>query len=345
MKRVKPGRAGEMGIMRNVVVVLIAMLMATAAHGAQDDAPWAEKLFETKTEHNFGNVAHGTQMLHKFAFKNIYAVPLDVTITRISCGCTTASSSIQRVDPQGTGTIDVNMNARVFTGPRTVRVSVRFSKGQEFYSTADLVISANSRPDIVFNPGEVSFGVVAQGQSAAQDITVEYAGAFDWKVKEVVANGLPVETKLEQLRTQPGLVGYKVSVSLKSDAPAGSLKGEMYLKTNDPASPLLPVLIEANVQAALTVAPTTARISPRVNEVRTATVSVRGNRAFRILSVDGTGEGVTVVDRLPDQPAETHRLTIRVQKGEAGDFKRKLQIKTDLQTAPVLVAVEGSVSP
>jgi hypothetical protein len=331
--------------MRNAVVVLVVLMLATAARGAPDDTPWAEKLFENKTQHDFGNVAHGTQMLHKFAFKNIYAVPLDVTITRISCGCTTASSSVQRIDPQATGTIDVNMNARVFTGPRTVRVSVRLSKGQEFYSTADLVISANSRPDIVFNPGDVNFGVVAQGQGAGQDITVEYAGAFDWKVKEVVTNGLPVEAKLEQLRTQAGLVGYKVSVSLKADAPSGSLKGEMYLRTNDPASPLLPVLVQANVQAALTVAPTTARVSARVNEARTATVTVRGNKAFRILAVEGAGEGVTVVDTLPDQVSETHRLTFRVQKSEAGDFRRKLQIKTDLQAAPVLVTVEGNVSP
>ena len=66
---------------------------------------------------------------------------------------------------------------------------------------------------------------------------------------------------------------------------------------------------------------------------------------FRILSVEGAGEGVTVVNALPDAPAETHRLTFQVQKAEAGDFKRKLQIKTDLQSAPVAVTVEGSVSP
>jgi hypothetical protein len=331
--------------MRNAVLVTVAFVALAASAGGQDAAPWAEKLFDNKTEHNFGNVAHGTQMLHKFAFKNLYAVPLDVTITRISCGCTTATSSVQRVEPQGTGTIDVNMNARVFTGSRTVRVSVRFSKGQEFYSTADLVITANSRPDIVFNPGEVNFGVVAQGQGASQDITVEYAGAYDWKVKEVVANGLPVETKLEQLRTQAGLVGYKVSVSLKSDVEPGTLKGEMYLKTNDPASPLLPVLVQANVQAALSVAPRTVHISTRVNTPGTGVVSVRGNKPFRILSVEGAGEGVAVVDALPDGASETHRLTFRAQKAEAGDFKRKLQIKTDLQATPVTVTVEGTVTP
>jgi hypothetical protein len=334
--------------MRNAVFVVVALLAGAAAARGGDEAPWAEKLFDKKTEHDFGGVAHGTQMLHKFAFKNIYAVPLDVTIARISCGCTSAASSVLKVEPHGTGTIDVTMNGRLFTGPRTVHVYVQFSNlsgGTPFYSTADLKITANSRPDIVFNPGEVNFGVVAQGQGAAQDITVEYAGALKWEVKEVVTNGLPVEAKLEQMRLPAGLAGYKVKVSLKADAPAGALKGEMFLKTNDPASPMLPVLVQGNVQAALSVAPSTARISTRAKEVGRATVTVRGNKAFRILSVEGAGEGVTVVTPLPDAPAETHRLTFQVQKAEAGDFKRKLQIKTDLQSAPVSVTVEGSVSP
>ena len=102
--------------MRNAVLAVVALVTLTPMAPAQDETPWAEKLFSTKTEHDFGNVAHGTQMSHKFAFKNIYAVPLDVTISRISCGCTTAVSSTQKVEPHGSGTIDVNMNGRIFTG-------------------------------------------------------------------------------------------------------------------------------------------------------------------------------------------------------------------------------------
>ena len=330
--------------MRNAVFVIVAFVAVAPAAAAQDEAPWAEKLFENKTEHDFGNVAHGTQMLHKFPFKNIYAVPLEVTISRISCGCTTATASTVKVEPHGTGTIDVNMNGRLFTGPRTVRVYVTFTNPQ-FYSTAELRVIANSRQDIVFNPGAVSFGVVPQGQGAAQDITVEYAGTNKWEVTEVVTNGLPVEAKVEPLRTKPGQVGYKVSVSLKTDAPAGFLKGEMFLKTNDSASPLLPVLVEGNVQADLIASPASQRVSAQVNETRSANVAVRGNKAFRILSVEGLGEGITLVNELPDTSAETHRLTFRVKKAEAGDFRRKLQITTDLRKAPVTVIVEGSVSP
>jgi hypothetical protein len=329
--------------MRNAVIAIV-VLAAGAPAAVADEAPWAEKLFDNKTAHDFGSVPHGAQMFHKFAFKNIYAVPLDVTVTRISCGCTTATSSTQKVGPHGEGTIDVNMNGRVFTGPRTVRVYVTFSNPQ-FFSTAELKVSANSRPDVVFNPGEVNFGVVAQGQGAAQDITVEYAGTFKWEVKDVVANGLPVEARVEALRTPPGQVGYKVRVSLKPEAPAGVLKGEVFLKTNDPASPLLPLLVEGNVQAPLTVSPASLRISAAVNEARSASVVVRGNKAFRVLSVEGLGDdGVSLRETLPDAPSDTHRLTFRLKKGEAGDLRKKLQIKTDLQSAPVTVTVEASVT-
>ena len=330
--------------MRKALFVMLALFLGAVAARGNDETPWAEKLFDNKTEHDFGNVPHGAQMFHKFTFKNIYAVPLDVTITRISCGCTTATSSVQQVPPHGTGSIDVNMNGRVFVNARTVNIYVQFSNPQ-FYSTAALKISANSRPDIVFNPGQVNFGVVAQGQAVAQQISVEYAGTFPWRVTDVVPNGLPVDAKVEALRTDPGIVGYRVSVSLKASAAAGVLKGEMFLKTNDPASPLLPVLIEGNVQPPLTVAPAAVRFSAAVNEPRSASVVVRGNKAFRILSVEGAGEGIAVINNLPDTPSETHRLTFRLKKEDAGDFRRKLQIKTDLQSAPVTVTVEGSVTP
>jgi hypothetical protein len=238
------------------------------------------------------------------------------------------------------------MNGRLFTSSRTVYVSVRFSSPtQDFYSTARLKVSANSRQDIVFNPGAVSFGVVPQGQGAARDISVEYAGTAKWEVKdEVVTNGLPVEAKVEKLRTKPGVVGYKVSVSLKADAPAGTLKGEMFLKTNDRESPLLPVLVEGNVQASLSASPSLVRVTAPANEARSANVAVRGPKAFKILSVEGLGEGITLVNELPDEKAETHRLTFRIKKREAGDFRRKLRITTDLRKEPLIVTVEGSVS-
>ncbi len=331
--------------MRIAVLVTGLWLVATGAGRAQEARPWAEKLFtETgaATAHDFGTVAHGAQLFHKFTFRNPYAVPLNVAITRVSCSCATASLTAAVVQPRETAAVDVSMNGRLFKGPKSIRVYVTFSNGQ-FFSTGELQVSANARADVVFNPGEVNFGAVAQGQAASQAIDVEYAGVLDWQVREVVANGLPVQATYERLYQRPGQVGYRISVSLKPEAPAGLVKGELLVKTNDPASPLVPVLVEANVQAALTVAPATLRPALKVNEQQTVNVVVRGQKDFRILAVDGAGEGVSVATALPDGPSPTHRLTFRLQGGNAGEFRRKLQIRTDLQTTPVTVTVEGQV--
>jgi len=59
--------------------------------------------------------------------------------------------------------------------------------------------------------------------------------------------------------------------------------------------------------------------------------------------VEGQGEGVSVATVLPDGPSPTHRLTFRLQGASAGELRRRLQIRTDLQATPVVVTVEGQV--
>ena len=220
--------------MRNALLAIVALVVGTSSLPAQSEARWAEKLFDRKTEHDFGNVARGTQMTHKFVFKNIYAVPLDVTITSISCGCTKATTSTTNVEPHATGYIEANMNGGLFVGSRTVKVAVRFSNmsgAQPFYSTAELRVTAFSRGDITFTPGEVDFGGVRQGQAVnAQVIQVTYTGpaANDWVVNDAVTNGLPVDAKLAPPVKGRGVVQYTITVSLKPDAPVGSVKGKCF---------------------------------------------------------------------------------------------------------------------
>jgi len=334
--------------MRKALFAIVVLVVGASSLPAQTEAPWAEKLFDRKIDHDFGNVARGTQLNYKFVIKNIYAVPLDVKVTTITCNCTQATTSTTRVEPHGTGHIDTNMNAGLFTGSRTVRVSVQFSNDKPlFYSTAILSVTAFSRGDIVLKPGEVNFGGVKQGQDVnPQIMQVDYIGAVPgWAVGGIVTNGLPVDAKLEGPTMRGGAVSYKVNISLKPDAPVGSVKGEMYLKTNDAASPLLPVLVEANVEPALTVAPRTARITAKVNVPHQINVAVRGHKAFSIRSVSNLGDDLRLENQLPDAPADVHRLTFVFKKGTADEgFHRKIEITTDLQQAPVTFIIDGTVS-
>ena len=112
-----------------------------------------------------------------------------------------------------------------------------------------LKVSAVSQTDVVFKPDRVSFGTVARGQASVQSMDVEYNGTLDWKIEEViVAKELPFEATLSELVRRPGKVGYRLTVTLKDDAPTGRIRDYIYLRTNQTDVPPVPVLVTATVK-------------------------------------------------------------------------------------------------
>lgn len=332
-------------MVRIAVLAWMAFSLGASAAFAQNEN-WANKLFLEKggvTSHDFGTVARGAELFHRFPMTNIYQVPLNLVDVRVSCGCVKAVPTVNVLQPRQQGFLDVTMDGRRFAGAKTVTIYV--TVGPQWVSTATLTVSANSRVDVVFNPGQMSFGVVPRGQTMERIVDVEYAGTLDWHVTEVATNGAPLDTSLEELYRQPGRVGYRVKASLRADAPAGQVKQELVLKTNDPAAPAVPLTVEATVQALLTAVPSTVSMgSAKVGETVTRRVVVRSNKPFRITSIDGLGDGMDA--DLPGNPAAVQIVTIKYQPPKVGELKRHLHIKTDLDgQTPVDVTVEGSGSP
>jgi hypothetical protein len=238
------------------------------------------------------------------------------------------------------------MDARKFTGDKKIVIYVTVGNGDDYTSTAELKITATSRTDIVFNPGSVAFGNVSAGESPTQTIDVEYAGNLAWKVTEIVAGNAPVEASFKEMYRKPGQVGYQVSVKLKSEAPAGPLKQEVFLKTNDPASPLVPLVIEANLQASLGVNPDKVSLSNvQVGEENLRRVVVRGSKAFKIKEVEGLGDGIELEKPLSTEAEARQTLTFKCKFDKEGDIKRKLRIKTDMTDKPLVVSIEGNIIP
>jgi hypothetical protein len=324
--------------MRNGLLALLALALTAAAAPAQG---WAEKMFKGELSHDFGTVPRGAQLVHRFTVTNIYAVRMEITNIKSGCGCVTATAAKRVLEPRESSTVEVRMDARRFAGSKTVAVTV--AVGPDYISRADLKVTANSRADVVFNPGQVSFGTVTQGQSPAQAIDVEYAGALNWEVKEVLAREVPYAATIKEIYRRPGQVGYRLTVTIKPDAPVGALRHELFLKTNDPASPLVPVLVEANVQTGLSVSPSVLRLDTvKVNTNLVRRVNLRGNKPFKVLAVDELGNGIALGAPLNKAEGAVQTLTFTCRFAEPGPFKRELKIKTSLQDAPVVVTIEGS---
>jgi hypothetical protein len=327
--------------MRNAVLTLAALLLGAAACPAQT-ASWADKMFKDGTSHDFGSVPRGAQLFHRFTITNIYAVRMEITGVKSGCGCVSATAAKRVLEPRESTTIDVSMDARRFTGAKTV--GIRVTVGPEYTSSAEIKVTANSRADIVFNPGQVTFGAVTLGQTPSQTIDVEYAGVLNWQVSEVIAKDAPVDVTIKELYRRPGQVGYQLQVTLRPDAPVGNLKHDLFLKTNDPASPLVPVLVEATVQSAVTVSPGRLTLGVvKKGEPLVRRVVVRSAKPFQVLDVDGGGGEITVEKSASAAPVQT--VTLKCKFDNPGAFKRELKIKTDLQDVPVPVVIEGTVAP
>lgn len=326
--------------MRSAILVLAVLGLVPATLCAQGS--WADKMFEEGTSHDFGSIPRGAQLFHRFKVKNLYAVKLDVINVRTSCGCVSVTPPPGGLESREEAVVEVMMDARKFTGRKTVMVYLTF--GPQFISTATLQVSANSRADVVFNPGQINFGVVPVGHRPTQTVEVEYAGVLSWQIKEIVQNNAPVEARFEESYRRPGQVGFKVSVTLKEDAPAGMFKQELYLRTNDPTSPLVPLLVEATVQRPLTVAPNVIKLErPKAGGTLTRRVVVRGNRPFRITGIDGLGDEVRA--ELPTSATSSHVLTLILRPSKEGDWKHALQIRTDLvPDSPLTVTIVGNVT-
>ncbi len=327
--------------MRTHIMALIVSISITSFAHAQT-TPWANKLFANETTHDFGNVARGAQLKFSFKMTNIYKVPLDITDIRVQCNCVKAEPSTKSLQPNETATLNISMDAKQFVGQKSVFVYV--TVGPKFVSTATLIVSANARGDVVFAPNEIDFGNFQRGQTPAKSIDVEYVGTLaDWKVVEVVKNGsAPFELKVADLAPKRG---YRLLATMKADAPPGAFKQEVILKTNDTGGPVLTFNVVGAVQASgLAVSPSPIVVKDlKVGEMQTKKVFLRASKPFRIVGVDGQGDGVTV--EFANRPDATQVITVSLAPTKAGELRKQLVIRTDLDDERTPLVIQAAIEP
>lgn len=91
---------------------------AQAEEAAKTTVSWAEE------EYNYGTVASGAKVTHRFRFNNSGSEPLVLTRVKASCGCTTPSYSTEPIAPGEEGYIDVAFNTTGKSGRQTKTISV-----------------------------------------------------------------------------------------------------------------------------------------------------------------------------------------------------------------------------
>ena len=318
--------------------------------------PWANKFFLPDIEknptqpapevvyHDFGVVPFGTICTQKFLMTNPYDVPMQVLDVRYECGCLKAYPPAKVLQPNESAEFAVTMDAGKFKGAYAKRMYVKF--GPNFESIAKLEFRATSRVDVTLAPGQIDFGLVLQGAKVPpRAVAVKYEGKqADCKVTGVarLPDGLEADVK-ETSRGGAVTASYSVTVTLKPNAPVGSLFEPVVLKTNDPTTPTVTLSVTAVVQPTVAVYPD--KVSFRnvpVGTARQYQVRVKGSAStpFTVRADVGTAEEVRVEGLLPG-PLTLHALTIRYEPKKAGPFHHEVKLHTSLGGPPLVLVIEG----
>lgn len=325
---------------------------APAVQPAQP-APWANKFFLPDIDknrdqaapaiitHDFGNVPHGTLCTHTFTITNIYESPMQITEVRKSCTCLDYVPMNKVLQSNESVAFTVTMNSGKFVGSNSQTFFVTF--GPKFVSTAVIKVTANSKTDVTVNPGSVVFGTVAQGSKASQSVKLEYKGrSRDWKITELASAPAALDVQFTETARGGRLLGgveYTVTASLKPGAASGTISDPIVFKTNDKENPLIQLAVSGTIAAPLEAAPARVKMeSVAINGTGTQRVLIRGAKPFKLLGVDGTGEGVSVeLPTTANTALPVHVLTVKFDRKKPSALDRDLQVKTDLDGGAMLI--------
>ena len=328
-----------------VLGISVASGLAGSARAAERN--WSDTLFEERS-HDFGPVPRGAKVRHPFVLTNRTGVPLSIVNLRVSCGCTSGRANVATVEPGKTAIIEAEMDTRNFVGLKSTTLFVMVMAGNQ-QAEVGLGVTSMILSDVVLNPGSIDFGTVGRGQPTGQVLTIDRVGKPDWKVVKMVSASKALVASLQETKRANGEVGYQLNVSLRPDAPSGVIRDEIRLMTNDPETPGIPVLVTAQIRGDLSASPSLLALGTVAKDTPAqGRFIVRSSKPFAIRSIEGGGDGFTVVDSSPgSKPMHVVTLSYNPANGTTrGDLHRTFRITTDMPgEAPLDVAAALHVDP
>lgn len=317
-----------------IVAGLVGFLLIQPA-GAQD---WARNMFET-TQHDFGVVARGGKAEFSFEFTNNFKETIHIAEARSSCGCTTPVVLADRLQSRETGAILAKFNTRSFLGQKDATITVVID--EPVYAEVQLRVSGFIRSDVVFTPGSVTFSDVKAGTESVTPIEISYAGRDTWAITDVRSKNSHLSVELAETHRGGGRVNYRMLVKLKPTAPAGTMRDEISIITNDDAQQSIPLLVEARVQGELVVSPPLLSLGAiQPGESVTKKVLIRGAEPFSVTGATSANPGLNV--KIPSESKKLQLVPVTYQAKSSGDqLNDTVQLETSL--GKVEIKITGSV--
>lgn len=293
---------------RFCLIVLFAASFAGSA--SAQELSWAEKMFDQRNI-DFGVVARGSDAVVRVKVTNLYKQAVHISDVRTTCGCSAGKPSKTSLESLEDGYIEVTMDTRKFTREKTSNVIVTIDAPA--YAEVRIPIKAYIRTDVVFDPGSVAFGAVEYGKEATRKIKLQYAGRDDWHIKEVRSRNEFVVAKAVETTRGSGRADYDIVVTLAPNAPVGAVREQLTVITDDVSSPQVPLLVEANIEADVTITPAIVSLGVlKPGEAKQFNVVIKGRQPIQIDKIECESETGIFKVRLPQSAAQVHVLPMTI---------------------------------
>lgn len=341
--------AGRLPILRGLVTLVI--LLAGSGDGIAQN--WAAKMFD-HTKHDFGVVATGAKVEHRFQFTNIWEEDVLVVSTRSSCGCSSVRATKQTIKTHEIAEIVVSLDTRNFSQRKDATITIEFQfekdtdQGLRRSRKVEVQLQTYSyiRRDVVLTPGSVQFGSVREGTDSRKEIKLAYAGSNTWQILSVECEHPYLEVQPVETGRGNGLVKYLIQVGLKGGAPAGYIREHIALVTNDdnPNAKRVLMSVEGIIEPAVSVNPSPLSFGIVVpGEPVTKSIVVTADDPFAVIGVTSPDGRFQFV--VPKKSSKTQVVrAVFTPDAECGPFERKITIQTDIPNHETLdLAVNGKV--
>jgi Protein of unknown function (DUF1573) len=326
---------------RSLLAVPLILILNSPVF-AQNPYEWAEKMFDS-TSHDFGAVAREAQVSHRFKVTNLYKEDVQISNVTASCGCTSPRFDNTPIKTGESTYVDVTMDTHKFQHEKSSTVTVTFAQPQ--FATVTIPVKVYIRTDVVLTPGSINFGAVDLGTGLERKVELTYAGDPNWAITKVVTNNDNLKAQVKETMRQNGQVGYDLIVALSPKAPAGYLRQQIMLTTNDQAGQI-PILVEARVESDVTVTPSIVQLgSVLPGKEKVQTVILRGSKPFVIEKIEcDSAHGLFKMPKLsPDsKPLHVIALSFTAPK-EVGEVTEKFIVTIAGRKDPVIFTAHGTI--
>jgi hypothetical protein len=214
----------------------LAVLMCVSAGSQQKPGvkPAAKLVVLEGTQFDFGKIYRGSVMERKLTLHNAGSDTLVMGTIGVSCGCTGAMVTAERIPPGGTGAVKITFNSKNFTGP--VHKTVTLNSNGDSLGYTIIEFTASVIDEIGLNPQSIIVPEAEVNKRSAVTLTVTNNGMTPLSLTGFRTQLKGLVLKLPPDPIPPGGTG-EILAEFTPEAPSRMLTEGVFVTTNNIRQP------------------------------------------------------------------------------------------------------------